>query len=55
MGLPNQMWHCTGIDMDGVPHYVDVAPALAAYEVGLVTQEKKLANPLISAFWQALD
>ena len=34
---------------------VDVRPELAPYEVGLVTQEKKLANPLISAFWQTLD
>ena len=34
---------------------VDVQPGLAPYEVGLVTQEKKLANPLISAFWQALE
>ena len=28
-----------------------VAPALAAYEVGLVTQKKGLANPLIRAVW----
>ena len=34
---------------------VDVQPGLTPYEVGLVTQEKKLANPLISAFWQALE
>jgi LysR family positive regulator for ilvC len=29
----------------------DVRPALAPYEVGLVTLEKKLENPLIRAFW----
>ena len=28
-----------------------VEPALAPYKVGLVTQEKKLTSPLISAFW----
>ena len=28
MGVANQMWHCTGINVDGVPQYVDVAPAL---------------------------
>jgi LysR family positive regulator for ilvC len=34
---------------------IDVKPCLAPYEVGLVTAEKKLASPLISAFWQALE
>ena len=34
---------------------VDVRPGLSPYEVGLVTQEKNLASPLISAFWQALE
>ena len=34
---------------------VDIKPGLAPYEVGLVTPEKKLASPLISAFWQALE
>jgi LysR family positive regulator for ilvC len=33
---------------------LDVEPGLAPYEVGLVTQEKKLASPLIAAFWAAL-
>jgi len=33
---------------------VDVEPGLAPYEVGLVTQDKKLTSPLISAFWAAL-
>ena len=30
---------------------LDVAPALAHSEVGLVTQKKSLANPLIRAVW----
>lgn len=30
---------------------LDVRPALAAYEVGLFTLEKKLRSPLIGAFW----
>lgn len=30
---------------------IDVEPGLAPYEVGLVTLEKKLASPLIRAFW----
>ena len=34
---------------------IDIRPGLAPYEVGLVTPEKKLASPLISAFWQALE
>lgn len=33
---------------------IDVEPGLAPYEVGLVTQKKKLASPLISAFWDTL-
>ncbi|WP_286240166.1 HTH-type transcriptional activator IlvY [Neptuniibacter halophilus] len=31
-----------------------VKPELKAYEVGIVTLEKKLKNPLISAFWSQL-
>ena len=30
---------------------MDIKPALAPYEVGLVTQERKLTSPLIKAFW----
>jgi LysR family positive regulator for ilvC len=30
-----------------------IKPDLAPYEVGLVTQEKKLTSPLIDAFWAA--
>ena len=30
---------------------LDVAPALAPYELGLVTLKRHLANPLVSAFW----
>jgi LysR family positive regulator for ilvC len=30
---------------------LDVRPALAPYEVGLFALEKRLASPLISAFW----
>ena len=30
-----------------------VTPALAPYEVGLFTLEKKLRSPLIQAFWAA--
>ena len=33
---------------------LDIKPELKAYEVGLVTLEKKLKNPLISAFWAQL-
>ncbi|MBT8047188.1 MAG: HTH-type transcriptional activator IlvY [Xanthomonadales bacterium] len=33
---------------------LDVKPKLKDYEVGLFTLEKKLASPLISAFWQQL-
>lgn len=33
---------------------INVQPALAAYEVGLFTLEKKLASPLINAFWSQL-
>lgn len=31
---------------------IEAKPELAPYEVGLVTQEKKLSSPLIRAFWQ---
>ena len=34
---------------------IDIRPALAPYEVGLVTPEKKRSSPLIRAFWQALE
>lgn len=34
---------------------VDVQPELAPYEVGLFALEKRLASPLISAFWSQLD
>jgi len=33
---------------------VDVRPALAPYDVGLFAREKRLANPLIRAFWSQL-
>jgi len=33
---------------------LDVRPELAPYEVGLFALEKRLANPLISAFWAQL-
>ena len=33
---------------------LDVKPGLEAYEVGLFTLEKKLASPLINAFWSQL-
>lgn len=33
---------------------LDVKPGLEAYEVGLFTLEKKLANPIINAFWSQL-
>jgi LysR family positive regulator for ilvC len=33
---------------------LDVQPGLEAYEVGLFTLEKKLANPIINAFWSRL-
>lgn len=33
---------------------LDVQPELEAYEVGLFTQEKKLASPIINAFWSLL-
>ena len=38
----------------GKVRIVDAKPALAPYEVGLVTQEKKLSSPLIDAFWAAV-
>jgi LysR family positive regulator for ilvC len=38
----------------GKVRIVDARPALAPYEVGLVTQEKKLSSPLIDAFWAAV-
>ena len=31
---------------------IDVQPALAPYEVGLLTLERKLSSPLIEAFWE---
>ena len=34
---------------------VDARPELAPYEVGLFALEKRLASPLISAFWSQLD
>jgi LysR family positive regulator for ilvC len=34
---------------------LDVRPELAPYEVGLFALEKRLASPLISAFWTQLD
>jgi LysR family positive regulator for ilvC len=34
---------------------MDVRPELASYEVGLFALEKRLASPLISAFWSQLD
>ena len=33
---------------------INVQPALEAYEVGLFTLEKKLASPIINAFWSQL-
>lgn len=33
---------------------LDIEPGLKAYEVGIVTLEKKLKSPLISAFWSQL-
>lgn len=33
---------------------LSVEPGLEAYEVGLFTLEKKLASPLINAFWSQL-
>jgi len=33
---------------------LDVRPGLEAYEVGLFTQQKKLASPIINAFWSLL-
>ncbi len=33
---------------------LNIEPQLKAYEVGIVTLEKKLKNPLISAFWSQL-
>ncbi len=33
---------------------LDIKPDLRAYEVGIVTLEKKLKNPLINAFWSQL-
>ena len=34
---------------------LNVTPHLKAYEVGLFTLEKKLGNPIISAFWDKLE
>jgi LysR family positive regulator for ilvC len=34
---------------------VNAQPELAPYEVGLFAREKRLASPLISAFWSQLD
>ena len=34
---------------------VEIRPELAPYEVGLFALEKRLASPLISAFWSQLD
>ena len=34
---------------------IEVRPELAPYEVGLFALEKRLASPLISAFWTQLD
>ncbi|WP_067866624.1 HTH-type transcriptional activator IlvY [Neptuniibacter marinus] len=33
---------------------LDISPKLKAYEVGIITLEKKLKNPLVSAFWAQL-
>ena len=33
---------------------LDVQPALAPYEVGLFTQERRREEPLIQAFWSQL-
>ena len=33
---------------------LDVQPALAPYEVGLFTQERRQEEPLINAFWSQL-
>lgn len=37
--------------LSGTVESLDVRPSLAPYEVGLLTLEKKRANPLIEAFW----
>jgi LysR family positive regulator for ilvC len=34
---------------------LDVRPPLAAYEVGLVTLERRRSNPLVEAFWNTLE
>jgi LysR family positive regulator for ilvC len=34
---------------------LDVRPALAAYEVGLVTLERRRSSPLVEAFWNTLE
>jgi LysR family positive regulator for ilvC len=34
---------------------IEVRPELAPYEVGLFALEKRLASPLISAFWSQLE
>jgi len=44
--------------LDNSPHagkvrVLPVSPALADYEVGLVTLAKHLGNPLVAAFWEA--
>jgi LysR family positive regulator for ilvC len=36
----------------GTVNIIDVEPQLDPYEVGLVTLERKIANPLIRAFWE---
>ena len=33
---------------------LDIHPTLKAYEVGIITLEKKLKNPLVNAFWAQL-
>ena len=35
----------------GTVRVLDVEPTLAPYEVGLVTQERSLSNPLVRAVW----
>lgn len=38
----------------GRVHILDVTPALAAYDLGLVTLKRHLKNPLVNAFWSLL-
>lgn len=40
--------------LKGKVRVLDVQPGLKAFEVGLFTQEKKLANPIINAIWSQL-